>query len=106
MKLGKRAGVPRLSDGRPIPEGEYIAIYQRAKTGEIVVRGLATVGLVSIQALAACSKDEPTPDPDNEQYKLGYQAGQDDEKTELCNQIENYKDSIATALKDQDICPQ
>ena len=55
--------------------------------------------------LIGCGDSTPKADPDNPQYKLGYEAGQNDERTQLCNQIEEYKDSMATALREADICP-
>jgi len=65
----------------------------------------ASIGLGIALLLAACGQDEPKPNTDDPQYKLGYQAGQADEETALCSQIEDYKDSIAQALKEANICP-
>jgi hypothetical protein len=66
--------------------------------------------LAALAPLVLVACDGPKANTDDPQYKLGYQAGHDDgadeEKTDLCRQIEDYKDSIAEALKEADICPQ
>ncbi len=64
---------------------------------------IGAVGAVFL--LMGCGDSAPEPDPDNPQYKLGYEAGQNDEHAQLCGQIEDYKDSMAEALKEADICP-
>lgn len=65
--------------------------------------------LLAFLPLVGCDNDEPEANTDDPQYKLGYAAGHSDgeseKETELCKQIEDYKDSIADALKDADICP-
>ena len=68
------------------------------------MRFFALVAVAATLGLAGCD-DQPKANTDDPQYKLGYQAGQDDEKSQICGQIEDYKDSIAQALKEADICP-
>lgn len=65
---------------------------------------MAVMGLIAVM-LAACGSDEPTPNPDDPQYKLGYDAGHADGVAEVCDQISDYKDSMAEALQGAGICP-
>ena len=66
--------------------------------------GMAIMGLVAV-VLAACGSDQPTPNPDDPQYKLGYDAGHADGVADVCAQITDYKDSMAEALQSAGICP-
>jgi len=63
------------------------------------------IGTVVLLLLGACGQSTPEPNTDDPQYKLGYDAGVDDGRNQVCNEIEEYKDSIADALKEQNICP-
>jgi len=72
-------------------------------------RKWCALALAGTLALVACD-DGPKANTDDPQYKLGYDAGHQDgvneEEAQICAQIEEYKDSIAEALKEADICPK
>ena len=55
----------------------------------VMLGGLA-LGLAAFDA-------RPKPDPKNQQYVMGYQAGRRDERADLCNRFEKHK-TVAAGL--------
>ena len=55
----------------------------------------------------ACSL-QPEPDPDNIQYKFGYESGEKDGiakgKTQKCEEIEAFSDNIMETLRNNGVC--
>ena len=62
-----------------------------------------TLAIMSL-CLVACGQDEPKANTDDPQYKLGYQAGEQDGQNEKCGEIENFSSSMADRLREEAIC--
>jgi major membrane immunogen (membrane-anchored lipoprotein) len=70
------------------------------------MRKLSTVcGALSLLLLTTCGQSDPAKDTDDPRYKAGFEMEKEEGKNEVCQQIEDYKDSMAEALKEADICP-
>ena len=67
------------------------------------VKRLIVAGMVL--ALSGCGPSETQPDPENQQYKLGYEAGVIDGEDGVCKAAKQKKESIYTFLVESKVCP-
>ena len=60
--------------------------------------------LTALLTLGGCDQSPPSANTNSDQYKLGYAAGEEAGKAELCANIESFSDNIIEALHNNGIC--
>ena len=60
--------------------------------------------VIVLLTLGGCDQSPPSANTNSDQYKLGYAAGEEAGKAELCANIESFSSNIIEALHNDGIC--